>query len=413
MKKNFIVALGVGLFLFSCVKEDSKSVPDNIVKQDTTDNTPTTKTISGYAQKGPFVKSSRVQVYELTEGLAQTGVSFSTEIKNDLGEFELKDIAITNSKLELVADGYYFNEVTGKLSDSRLVLTGLTDSKDNSSVNVNILTHITIDRIKSLIKTGKTYKEAKDLAQKELFAIFGISSSEIKDFELLNISSSEAQNDALLAISVLFQGKNTVAELTSLLADFKADFSDNGVIDTELTLYKLKESAKNINTTAVSTNIKTEYQKQGQTITLAAFEKYVTDFSKTTLVDDTKFELTFPAKGDYGVNLLSFPAGTTSISTGDTCSLAAIFPANDYYSIDVKINGADASVSWIVDNTKLVGWTNVMENYKQIYATLNGKQADQPIIFSGYGKVYLNLSVKKSNTQIEYRSIVIDVKQDI
>lgn len=410
MKTNFIVALSVCVSLFSCHKEDPKSVTNTDTKQDTVKTVPTTKSISGYAQKGPFIKSSRVQILELTEGLVQTGVSFSTEIKSDAGEFELKDIVLTNTKLELVADGYYFNEVNGALSDSRLVLTGLSDITDQNSINVNILTHITIDRIKTLMKNGASYKVAKETAQKEVYAIFGISLTNIKDFELLNITSSDEQNGGLLAISVLFQGKNSVAELSKLLADFKEDFSDNGLIDNNLILFKLKESAKNTNSTAVATNIKEQYKKLGQSITVPEFEKYVSAFSKTTLVDDTKYELSFPTQGDFGVNILSFPAGTTSVTAGEIYSLNATFPDNADYSLSLKANGGDANVSWTVDKTKMTGWSAPLENYKQLNLALQNQSADQPIVFSGTGKFYLELSVKKLNNQIEFRSIVIEVK---
>jgi hypothetical protein len=65
------------------------------------------------------------------------------------------------------------------------MLKSLSDISVKRSVNVNIMTHLIIDRLKTLIKKGENYDTAKILAQNELLAIFQIRTDTVRDFENL------------------------------------------------------------------------------------------------------------------------------------------------------------------------------------------------------------------------------------
>ena len=73
------------------------------------------------------------------------------------------------------ANGYYFNEVAGSLSNSALTLQALADLTEGTSVNVNLMTHLERKRVEQLIDSGTTgFTGAKSQAQSEIMKIFGI-----------------------------------------------------------------------------------------------------------------------------------------------------------------------------------------------------------------------------------------------
>ena len=103
--------------------------------------------LEGVIQKGPFVSGTSVFMYELNPQMGQSGRSFSTNIINDGGLFEFNNIELASNFVELLSMGFYFNEVTGKISDAPISLTSLSNVKDRNSINVNVLTHLEKSRI--------------------------------------------------------------------------------------------------------------------------------------------------------------------------------------------------------------------------------------------------------------------------
>ena len=121
---------------------------------------------------------------------------------------------LTYKIVELSADGYYFNEVSGSLSAAKLTLSALSDLTDSSSVNVNLMTHLEKKRVEYLIDSGLTFAAAKTQAQTEILKIFNIDNVTLGNSETLDISKSGDGNAVLLAISAILQSDKTEAELT-------------------------------------------------------------------------------------------------------------------------------------------------------------------------------------------------------
>jgi len=163
--------------------------------------------ISGVSQKGPFIEGSTATLYELNDGFGQTGRSFRDVITDDKGSFEIRNIELVSPFAMLEASGYYRNEVTGLVSAAPITLFAIADIREKDQVNVNILTHLEYYRVLSLVENeGKSVKEAKKQAQKEIFAVFGIDSDGFKDSEDMSIFGNTESDAALLAISILLQG---------------------------------------------------------------------------------------------------------------------------------------------------------------------------------------------------------------
>lgn len=188
--------------------------------------------LSGFSQKGPFVNGSTVMALELENGttLNQTGKAYNGEITSDNGQFNINVIALSSQYAIIRGSGYYLNEVTGEKSNGTLTLNAITDLTERNSVNINVLTHLEYFRVQELVKKqGKSLSKAKEQAEKEIFEAFHINSDNFSNTEDLNIFASGDGNAALLAISILLQRDNQVAEMTQELSDLSNDLKDDGL----------------------------------------------------------------------------------------------------------------------------------------------------------------------------------------
>jgi outer membrane protein assembly factor BamB len=135
-------------------------------------------TIKGGIQKGPFILGSSVDAYPVDElGEAISGDSFHTETMSDQGDFKL--VIPEPGKVLLEAQGYYYNEVRGALSTSQLTLRALAYVTEavEQNVYVNLVTHLTRDRIKKLLAQGKELNQAIIQAELELVRNLGLGGS--------------------------------------------------------------------------------------------------------------------------------------------------------------------------------------------------------------------------------------------
>ena len=88
-----------------------------------------------------------------------------------------------------MADGFYFNENWGRTTNVKLLLKAITDLSVQSKTNVNILTHISADRVKYLVQNeGMTFNDAKTQAQNEILKIFNLEDENTENYEQLEIS---------------------------------------------------------------------------------------------------------------------------------------------------------------------------------------------------------------------------------
>lgn len=191
--------------------------------------------VSGAVQKGPFIQGSSITIQPLNEKLKPIGQMYTTQTTNDAGMFEIDNV---HSKYaEIIATGYYFDEVEGEISSSMLTLRSIADIEDNSQKNVNLLTTITYNRIKNLVSNdGKSVTEASCQAEKELFTALGIPENIQPSVSCgaMNISNSGEENGLLLAITIVLQNGRSVGELSEYIAKFSSDLADDGTIQQEL-----------------------------------------------------------------------------------------------------------------------------------------------------------------------------------
>jgi hypothetical protein len=234
--------------------------------------------LSGYVQKGPYINGTTIQMFELNSSLNQTGKAFNTQITDNKGSFEINNIVLSSQFVEFLANGYYFNEISGDISPFVLSLYALSDITDISTVNVNILTHLEKGRVEYLLGKGLSFLVAKDTAQKEVLKIFGFHVQDMDNSEMLDISVNKEENAILLAISIILQGNRTTGDLTELLANISNDIQQDGILNDINIIAQLRSSTEVLNPQEIRSNLHQRYQDLGLTATIPGFEKYITDF---------------------------------------------------------------------------------------------------------------------------------------
>jgi broad specificity phosphatase PhoE len=196
----------------------------------------------GYAQKGPFMIGSSIQVTELdsSQFYRPSQRSFDGCLFSKNGRFEFTNVQVLSRYLQVSASGFYRNEITGERSQKTLTLKSIVDMNNRDSVNINVLTHLESGRLEQLIATSGGYlpiNQAKEQAAKEVLKAFEIdiqnwnnqsisqNTMHVEDFNLFGNSDSSA---ALLAISIMLQGNRSEDEVANVINQISDDLKGDG-----------------------------------------------------------------------------------------------------------------------------------------------------------------------------------------
>lgn len=363
---NLIMMLILALTIYSCDKEEDNGKSLTLDK------------VSGFVQKGPYLNGTAVTISELTSDLTPTGKNFTSQILDNKGTFEIKNVNLTSQYVEIKADGFYFNEVSNSNSTAQLTLYALSDLSDKSSLNINALTNLEKNRVDYLVSNGMSFTEAKSQAQVEILSIFEISKNKILDSEQLDITKTGDDNAILLAVSVILQGHLSVSELSELLANISTDIREDGILNSQTLGSKLINNAKTIKLETIRTNLENRYEELGLNVTIPDFEKYVNQF-----IENTNFEFTgiieYPETGKHGANILD---KTKTEYTAGTYSMKAILPNGT--KLMVKISGQNWYYPAFQNNTawESSDW-NDTDNSRIFTATKTG-DIDFEILFESF-----------------------------
>ena len=390
-----LLVLFTFLIVVACDKEDipeQHELPSDSSEAPADDNADSDKPfivrdrISGKVQKGPFLNGSSVLIFELDSSLKQTGKVFSTNISHNTGSFEMTQIELASQFVEIKADGYYFNEITGKISTSRLSLHALADLTDENSLNVNILSHLEKDRIKHLVADGSAFGDAKKQAQAEVLKIFSLEKPDITRSELMDISKEGDDNAILLAISVIMQGLRSEARLSELMANIIDDIRENGHLNRPDLGTQIINHASVLNLENVRTHLKNRYHEINSEASIAEFETYIEHF-----LDNAPYEFTYyieyPEFGKYGENILSENKSNFSFGSWQDgyYSLAANLPEGT--ELKIIIHGKERFEFGVMQRfppTDDINWNVGMydqNTHSQILTAESGEENDIEIVF--------------------------------
>jgi hypothetical protein len=310
--------------------------------------------IKGFAQKGPFTAGTNITVMELKNNLQPTGLIYYSIVSDNYGSFNLPEVELSSNYVELMADGYFFNEYFGYGTVYKLVLKAIADVSKDSEININILTHISAERIKHLVyNEGKTFQDAKTQSQNEILKIFNMDGNAIINYEKLNIAETGELNSKLLAISSIIQGNRSIPKLTEFLTNLALDIKTDGVIDSKELQMNLATSAALCNVGDIRKNLSNFY---GNDSVFNNFQNYVKLF-----VENTEFEplikLNFPITSQWEENLLAQPDNAILDTTATYCLNLDL---SDHYLSDLELSIQILNISGtgnIIYLTKdLTGW---------------------------------------------------------
>lgn len=248
--------------------------------------------IKGLVEKGPFVSGSSVTVYELDEKLNATGRVFETKT-NDEGAFSINiSTSLVSKYVKISVNGFYFNEYTGLLSTAQISLDAITsvDKEENPTINANILTHLEMPRVLKLVSEGKSFKEAKEQAEKELLKAFLITDITINP-ESTSITGNNTSANILIAISSILLNGRSDAQLTEIMSSFRNDLEDGEL--TQEAKNKIKESSFELSYSNIKNNLKKRYEGLGKSIEIGEFELFI-DGDGDGEIGDTYEENTDP-----------------------------------------------------------------------------------------------------------------------
>ena len=324
--KYFYLSAALAFTLCSCSDDDETGG----------DFKPTVYNVMGKVEKGPMIRGSHVNMRTLDEYMTPTGSFYSATIDNNMGDFNYGALKINSPYAQLTADGYFFNEVDGELSEGTIKLDAIVDLKDNSTINVNVLTHLKSKRIHHLVTTkGMTFKEANAQAQKELLTQFGLQQYASKDASQFSLTSGDDASGALIAISSLVLTDRSDAEIVEYLSILSDEFGKEGAFSQE-TKKKIQSGKNYLNARLdrISENIKNRYKDLGLEVKvkdLAYYFDWDNDGIAGNEIDGSESvtlsasELNVPAEGgEYTITVKSdktFYLNPPSFDTDDDSGL--------------------------------------------------------------------------------------------
>lgn len=256
MKK--ILLLSLGILIFGCSKEKEILKPEEplVAKQQ----------ISGVVEKGPFIQGSKVTLIDLDNNLDPTGKTYETITTNDLGAFEFKDIVLTSPYARFSIDGYYYDEVRGQLSNSRIILNAISKLDDKKQVNVNLLTHLETSRIIKLVKRDKMdFSTARKQAEKELLSGLGIDKELSRAADAVSLADGNQDASVLLALSVILLNNpsHSDATLSELLSIMNGQLEAEGKFS-DVVKAAFHKNAQKIDVNKIKTNLINRYKLLGK-----------------------------------------------------------------------------------------------------------------------------------------------------
>lgn len=316
MKKLLYLALALAMVACEKNPDEGGTTPRNL-------------NLTGFAQKGQFVKGSQVTAFAVGSDLVATGESFPANISDDLGAFGITSKTAA-PYFDLRAEGYYFNEMEGTVSTGPLYLEAFVKA-DDTKANINLMTTAIRPRVKKLIKEGKSYADAVSQAQKELLNAIGFTGT-AGNFDDMDITGTSDADGMLLAFACLVQNHRSAAEVTTLIQEIASSLETSGTLSSSV-LEKVKKDAEYINPFRVIFCLANYYKEKNLSVsTVPAFYKHL----------DSKYDAPFVIVDDYIINFDPEPGvpGTKAYESPEQISTGLNVLASIDFTAEVDIPGA-------------------------------------------------------------------------
>jgi cysteine-rich repeat protein len=218
--------------------------PSAVVDEDGDSGDAEALELQGAVFKGPLVLGSSLQVSPVDDAGEPTGEVFETQTINDLGEFVVANLS--PGLFALVGDGFYYNEITGSLSNAPITLRAFAelDESGTHSAYLNIVTHLSNARVKVFLGEGVPFATALATAESELEANLGLGGAGFDPGALgteMNLLGGDNDANAyVFAVSTVLakaaeeRGGPIDAALQELANTMAVDLAADGVVDAAL-----------------------------------------------------------------------------------------------------------------------------------------------------------------------------------
>ena len=252
------------------------------------------RTISGYAQNGPYADSSVVKLIVLDEStLEPTEQVFTGMVNGGFGGYSVKAESLKSNIAQITVTGKYLDAKYGDISKEELTLYALTDLSAHESVNVNLFTTLEYERVRELVKNKKlSFAEAKKQAKEELLDAFHVVAKDetgnnvnFDDPETWNIFGihdieNRDEDKVLMGLTAVFSSFS-INYLEAFIKNFAEDFAKDGKWDSDSTRMKVANAAYNLNMSVLS----------GDMIIPADIERIRSTLAKWRSIYTTGFDL--------------------------------------------------------------------------------------------------------------------------
>ena len=255
------VSLACACLIFSC----QEKIGEDKFPESESETEHSVYSVSGSVQKGPFSQGTSITIQALDDNLNPTGRNYSTTTYDDFGAFSIGS-EIESRYVEIIADGFYYNEVAGSLSKSRITLRSISDLSEEGQTNINLLTTLESGRIRYLVsENGMSMSEARRQAEQELYDMFNIP-LEVGDsgFDKADISKSGDDNAVLLAVSATLQSNRTEAELSELIAKISSEMQNTGTLGKSGLSEQVRLGGIGLDFEQIRSNLISRYEQLGQ-----------------------------------------------------------------------------------------------------------------------------------------------------
>lgn len=366
--------------------------------------TPTNYSVKGKVEKGPFIKGSTITLQPLDAKMNSLGTSFPGTIVDNEGTFDMGTVELNAPYALLTTNGYFYNELSGRLSDGTITLQAIVDLKDHSTVNVNLLTHLAKERIKVLIANGASFHDANKQAQKELLTNFGLQKYTEKDVAQFSITAGTNEAAALLVVSAGMLSDRSEAELTEYLAQLSLDFTANGKF-TDEQIKEYRKVTRGLNFSRITEQLKERYNELGKEISVKDL-KYFVDYDGNGIAGD-EFNPDEPTDLAFEQMELSVPkeGGIFKVKFRANVPYSFTYPLDDDDDIDI---GIEDIFSKLFNLTPVVYEKQLDEQEKEL--TIKVKPAGGMLMADGIIDLYSMDGKIQSTLRIRQESDVTKVE---
>lgn len=260
----------------------SSALMQSCVKNEFDEYSPADYDVVGKVEKGPFINGSTISLQSLDVNMLSIGSTYTSTITDNKGTFSFGTKRLNTPLAQINTNGYFYNEVTGDVSNGTIALRAIVNLSDTSFVNVNVLTHLIYQRVLNLVKTGIAFDAANKQAQTELITAFGLQDLFKADVAQISIIDGTYEAGALIAISSLLMNGRSEAQLTEYLSQLSIEFAIDGTFSmtTKENFVKDIANLKPI-LSNVSANVIARYNKIGVTVVVKDLSAYVDLINET------------------------------------------------------------------------------------------------------------------------------------